>query len=135
MSHCTPSISYWEHHDYIDLQGERDDEVQEGHRILTAFLYLNEVEEGGGTTFTSLNMTVTPKTGRLLIWPSVLDDAPKEIDWRTEHEAEAVKKGRKYGANIWFHNRPYQTAWHTYVCIDENGNEHIATPPEEDEDE
>jgi hypothetical protein len=39
------------HHDYI----EHDIERPQGVRILTVFLYLNDVEEGGGTNFPLLN--------------------------------------------------------------------------------
>lgn len=51
--------------DYIAHHTERS----QGVRILTVFLYLNDVEEGGGTRFTDLDITVAPKTGRVLIWP------------------------------------------------------------------
>jgi prolyl 4-hydroxylase len=69
-----------------------------GPQILTAFVYLNEVEEGGGTEFPILNIMVVPKPGRAILWPSVLDEAPNKLDPRA---ALPVVKGRKYGANIW----------------------------------
>lgn len=56
-----------------------------GVRIITVFLYLNDVEAGGGTDFPFLNLTVMPKKGSVLIWPSVLDANPNEKDPRTEH--------------------------------------------------
>jgi 2OG-Fe(II) oxygenase superfamily len=90
--------------------------LQIGDRILTVFLYLNDVEEGGATTFPELNVTVLPKPGRVLIWPSVLDSSPKEIDWNTEHEANKVTKGEKYGANVWFHLKPFRLAYTHYQC-------------------
>lgn len=86
---------YQNHHDY----GERHKIRQQGVRILTIYLYLNDVEEGGGTRFPSLNVTVMPKQGRALVWPSVLDEDPNEMDPRTFHEAMPVIKGEKYGAN------------------------------------
>ena len=58
-------------------------------------------ECGGGTGFPELNITVQPKKGSALLWPSVLDEKPNEKDDRTDHEALAVKKGIKYGANAW----------------------------------
>jgi hypothetical protein len=72
-----------------------------GVRILTVFLYLNDVEEGGGTHFNLLNITVSPKKGRALLWPSVLNDNPHQSDWRMYHEALPVIAGIKYGANLW----------------------------------
>ena len=38
-----------------------------GPRILTFFLYLSDVEEGGETVFTNLGIKVKPKRGRALI--------------------------------------------------------------------
>jgi prolyl 4-hydroxylase len=74
---------------------------QPGVRILTLYLYLNDVEEGGGTNFDELDITVLPKRGRALLWPSVLDSDPDQKDERTTHQALPVGKGSiKYGANV-----------------------------------
>jgi len=95
---------YGYHHDYIPFHLERFF----GSRILTVFLYLNDVEEGGGTKFSDLGITVQPKTGRAVVWPSVLDSYPDEKDRRTTHEALPVIKGTKYGANAWIHQRSFK---------------------------
>ena len=84
-----------------------------GPRILTIFLYLNDVEAGGGTRFTDLDATVNPKKGKALIWPSVLDENPSVMDRRTHHEALAVEKGVKYAANAWVHLRDFKAAYKT----------------------
>jgi prolyl 4-hydroxylase len=81
----------------------------QGVRILTLFLYLNDVEEGGETRFSDLDINVRPRRGRAILWPSVLNEDPNVKDFRTEHEALAVLKGVKYGANAWVHQRDYQT--------------------------
>lgn len=96
---------YKTHHDYLDHGLDR----QSGVRILTVFLYLNEVEQGGGTEFSNYNITVMPKVGRALIWPSVKDEDPSEKDGRTDHAALPVEKGVKYGANAWIHLRDFKT--------------------------
>ena len=93
-------------HDYIEDQ----EEAPAGPRILTAFLYLNDVEQGGGTNFPELDITVMPKRGRILLWPSVLDSEPLKIDERTDHQALDVEKGVKYAANSWIHMRDYKEA-------------------------
>ncbi len=82
---------------------------QQGVRILTLYLYLNDVEAGGGTNFDKLGITVMPKRGRALLWPSVLDANPDNKDGRTTHQALSVEKGIKYGANAWFHQRDFKT--------------------------
>ena len=58
--------------------------------MLTLFLYLNDVEEGGGTHFPLLDITVQPKKGSALLWPSVVDDDIEKKDFRTDHEALPV---------------------------------------------
>jgi prolyl 4-hydroxylase len=96
---------YQTHHDYIKYQAER----QSGVRIMTVYMYLNDVEEGGGTSFPHLGITVQPKRGHALLWPSVLDEDPHKKDVRTEHTALPVIKGVKYGANAWVHQRDFKT--------------------------
>jgi len=99
---------YEEHHDYIEHHLDRFPGV----RILTVFLYLNDVEAGGGTYFPRLNKTVVyPKRGRALIWPSVLDSDPNKREPKTFHEALPVEAGVKYGANAWVHQRDFKEVW------------------------
>jgi prolyl 4-hydroxylase len=95
---------YHTHNDYIHHQLNRE----EGVRILTVFLYLNDVEEGGETDFPRLGITVSPKRGKAVIWPSVLNEKPDVKDHRTDHQAMPVKKGVKYGANAWLHQRNFK---------------------------
>jgi prolyl 4-hydroxylase len=98
-----PGQFYEAHHDYIDYEIKR----KQGVRIVTVFLYLNDVEEGGETDFPQLSLQVKPKLGRALIWPSVFDDDPHAVDYRTTHQAIPVKQGIKYGANAWLHQRSF----------------------------
>ena len=83
---------------------------------MTVFLYLSDVEEGGGTNFPALDLTVEPAKGRALIWPSVLNHKPNDLDLRVLHQALPVVRGVKYGANMWYHQRDTQPA----SCSDEN---------------
>jgi len=96
---------YQVHSDYIPYHTERPCGV----RILTFYMYLNEVEEGGGTNFPGVNnVTVTPKRGRAVLWPSVHDSDPNAKDSRTNHQALPVVKGVKHGANAWIHQRDFK---------------------------
>ena len=81
-----------------------------GPRMYTFFMYLNDGEGGGETHFPRLNISVKPKRGRALLWPSVLDHDPRERDDRTEHEAVTVSKGVKFAANYWLHMYDFQYA-------------------------
>jgi len=87
------------HHD----MGERQNLLACGPRILTFFLYLSDVEEGGETAFPLLGHAVKPRKGKALLWPSVMDDNLEQQDPRTNHEAKAVIQGKKYAANTWIH--------------------------------
>ena len=91
------------HHDYI----EHHIKNQQGVRILTSYLYLNDVEAGGGTRFTDLNITVMPKRGRALFWPSVLNDSPHEKDRRTNHQG-------KYRTHCLYHSLSFIVSYWSF---------------------
>jgi len=107
MLQYEPGQYYRQHHDYIPHHKN----MPCGVRILTLFIYLNDVEEGGGTHFPLLDLTVQPKKGNAVLWPSVLDQKPEVKDGRTDHEALPVGKGLKYGANAWIHSRNFKAAF------------------------
>ena len=87
--------------------GYDDVQLACGPRILTFFLYLSDVEEGGETSFPNLGLSIKPKKGRALLWPSVLDGNMEHRDENTYHEAKPVIKGRKFAANSWIHLYDY----------------------------
>lgn len=84
-------------------------------RILTFYMYLNDVEEGGETHFPYANVTATPRVGRAVLWPSVFDHDPNKSDARSSHRAMPVIQGVKYGANAWIHQRDFKT-WNAKGC-------------------
>lgn len=108
-----PGQFYKMHHD----NSEEIIDGLSGPRLLTVFMYLNDVEEGGATRFNDLlgdgsmvQLDVFPRKGTALIWPSVLNESPNhKIDYRTFHEAMVVTKGVKYGANAWLHMRDFKS--------------------------
>ncbi|MBF0255718.1 MAG: 2OG-Fe(II) oxygenase [Gammaproteobacteria bacterium] len=61
-------------------------------RQLVMLWYLNAVEQGGETDFLYQELSVTPETGKLVIFPPF---------WTHEHRARAVTKGVKYIATTW----------------------------------
>ena len=100
---------YRTHHDM--QPGEND--MAAGPRVLTFFLYLSDVEEGGETNFPRLDdLDVRPRKGRALLWPSVLSNDPTLRDERTFHQAKDVLKGVKYAANAWIHSYNYRIPNH-----------------------
>jgi len=93
---------YRRHHDTIPELAT----MQPGPRVYTFFMYLSDVEEGGGTQFDG-GFTVQPKKGKAVWWPAVYEDRPFVSDPRTHHEALPVLKGVKYAANFWLHQFDY----------------------------
>ena len=98
---------YNTHHDFASYHLER----QFGARVITIFLYLNDVEEGGATNFPHLGFEVLPRKGMALIWPSVQNSNPRLSDPRTSHGALMVTKGIKYGANAWVHQGNFKDTY------------------------
>lgn len=71
-------------------------------RQLSIIVYLNDVTEGGGTSFEHLGTTVTPKKGRVLIFPS---------SFVYTHRGEAPISNSKYIVVSWLH---FDNATHHY---------------------
>ena len=90
---------YNTHHDASVIQNN----LACGLRILTFFLYLSDVEEGGETGFPNLKVAVKPMRGKGLLWANTLNMKPDQPDQRTMHEARPVIQGVKYAANTWIH--------------------------------
>lgn len=95
---------YRKHHDFIPEQFN----MNSGVRVMTCFIYLNDVDEGGFTVF-GTGISVQPKKGRAVLWSNVKDDAPHDMDTRTYHEARPVLKGEKMAANFWIHQYDFKT--------------------------
>lgn len=71
-----------------------------GARILTFYIYLNDVEAGGGTNFPYLDLTVEPKRGRVAMWANMfkMKIPMRNTCWLATSQALPVIKGEKYGA-------------------------------------
>lgn len=69
-------------------------------RPWTCVLYLNNVPEGGTTTFPKTDAKVSPEKGKLVCWKNVNNDLTANPD--TLHRGDHVTKGRKWLANFWF---------------------------------
>lgn len=64
-----------------------------GHpRVISALIYMNDVEQGGETYFPLFDVTVRPKKGRLVIFPS---------NYAYMHEARPPLSGVKYSMAVW----------------------------------
>ena len=63
-------------------------------RFLVLFFYLNDVEEGGETTFTHLDYSVKPKQGSCLLFPPT---------WMYPHAGEKPVSNDKYIVGTYLH--------------------------------
>ena len=100
---------YQRHHDMIPPEYK----LPCGPRILTFFLYLNDVDEGGETTFFDVDgaggpISVKPRTGSAIIWPIADNDDFHAHDRATFHAAQPLRGNVKYAANGWIHLRDYR---------------------------
>ena len=62
-------------------------------RVISAVLYLNDVEEGGETHFDKFDVSITPKAGLMAVFPS---------NYIYTHEARVPVSGDKFVAVTWF---------------------------------
>lgn len=62
-------------------------------RIFSAVLYLNDVKEGGETYFNRLDVSISPKAGRLIVFPA---------NYVYTHEARTPKSNDKFALVTWF---------------------------------
>jgi hypothetical protein len=85
---------------YLDNgKDEFDDHVDVGdysssRRFLVVMMYLNAVEEGGTTDFPKLDLSITPKCGRILVFPPT---------WMYRHAGRPVTIGSKYIFGTYLH--------------------------------
>lgn len=76
-----------------------------GQRSWTFMIYLNDVEEGGETSFVEIDETIKPKAGKAVFWNSLYPDGHPNPD--TLHHAMPVIKGNKSIITKWFRVNGY----------------------------
>ena len=75
-----------------------------GPRVLSFYLSLSNVEEGGQLGFPELDwLLIEPKLGQLLMWSNVVSTNPEKDDKRMIREELPVTKGEKYSAHVSVH--------------------------------
>jgi prolyl 4-hydroxylase len=75
------------------------------YREYTLIIYLNDVEEGGETEFPLINLIITPKKGKAILFRSINEN--QEIINESLHTGKPVIKGEKWICNKWIHFQPY----------------------------
>ncbi len=90
-----PGQEYKEHLDYFAPTSK----AAKNNRISTLVLYLNDVEEGGTTFFSKLNLTVCPQKGMAVYFEYFYNDPI--LNELTLHAGTPVVKGEKWIATQW----------------------------------
>jgi prolyl 4-hydroxylase len=101
-----PGEEYRPHFDFCDvsLPGPAKDAAENGQRVLTFLIYLNDDYEGGETDFPRLSWHFRGHAGDALFWWSV--DTEGNADLRTLHAGLPTRKGEKWLFSQWVRDRP-----------------------------
>lgn len=103
-----PGQFFKSHYDYLDRRVDiyKENIEKNGQREFTFFVYLNNVPKGsGGTTyFPKLDKHFKAKKGEAIFWSNMVNG---EDDKRMLHSGTELKKGVKYGLNIWVREKEY----------------------------
>lgn len=102
-----PGQEFQAHYDWFDTSAAYwpSEVARGGQRSWTAMIYLNDMPEGGATSFFSINTSVQPQAGALLTWNNMLPDGTPNPDVR--HAALPVVRGVKYVITKWFRTRTW----------------------------
>lgn len=97
--HYRPGAEYKPHYDYFDPHEPGTPTILKrgGQRVGTLVMYLNDPEQGGGTTFPDLQLEVGPRRGNAVFF-SYAQPHPSS---RTLHGGAPVLKGEKWVATKW----------------------------------
>ena len=90
------------HTDYFDPELLKQDKSINGQRTWTFMIYLNDVEEGGYTSFPTAFCSSAPKMGTALVWNNLRSlDSEKENIF-SSHCGMPIIRGEKYILTKWF---------------------------------
>ena len=110
--HYGETQEYKPHFDAYDMTTEKGQQrtAKGGQRLVTALMYLNEVEDGGGTIFPKLELEVEARPGRMVIFHNVGDHELEDLTRHRHslHGGSPVWGGQKWACNLWFRQLPYQ---------------------------
>lgn len=98
----TPGQEYKPHYDYF----AETSRASANNRISTLVMYLNDVEEGGETTFPKLNLSVFPNKGMAVYFEYFYSNP--ELNELTLHAGTPVGKGEKWVATMWMRRQTFR---------------------------
>jgi len=108
LIHYDESQEYAPHYDAWDAETEAGKRCMKrgGQRLITCLLYLNDVPEGGGTSFPKLKLEVAARKGRMVLFHNcILGSSVRHIN--SLHGGMPVLNGEKWACNLWFREHKY----------------------------
>lgn len=101
--HYLPGQEYEPHYDWFDPELPSFEPITAigGQRIASVVIYLNTPQEGGGTAFPEVGVTVTARRGSAVYF------AYEAGDRNSLHAGLPVIRGEKWIATKWLRQRPY----------------------------
>ena len=97
--HYKPGQEFKAHFDYFG----QNHPSSNNNRISTLIVYLNDVEEGGATTFPNLGIVNIPTKGSAVYFEYFYND--EKINEQTLHSGEPVIRGEKWVATQWMRKK------------------------------
>ena len=108
--HYDENEEYKYHYDAFNMKDEKKYEKfcggpnGRGNRLRTVLVYLNDVIEGGGTGFDSIEgrqepLVVDPVKGRMVVFQNVHEDG--SLHKQSRHAGLPVISGEKWAFNLW----------------------------------
>lgn len=96
-----PGQEYKPHFDYVRSTDENAQMIikKNGQRVSTLIVYLNDVEEGGTTTFPSVGLTIFPQRGSAVYFEYC--NSSGQLDPLTLHSGDPVIRGEKWIVTQW----------------------------------
>lgn len=107
--HYGETQEYRPHYDAWDINTAKGREKTAigGNRAVTVLMYLNEVDEGGATSFPNLDLEVAAIPGRMCIFHDLsVGSSERHVD--SLHGGTPVLAGEKWACNLWFREERYQ---------------------------
>ncbi|MDT0139234.1 2OG-Fe(II) oxygenase [Acidovorax sp. PRC11] len=104
--HYRPGAEYKPHYDYFDPAEPGTPTIlrRGGQRVATLVIYLNDPEQGGGTTFPDVHLEVAPRRGNAVFFSY---ERPHPST-RTLHGGAPVLAGDKWIATKWLRERRFE---------------------------
>ncbi len=101
--HYSIGDEYKPHYDFLGGTDDNNNFTEDQQRIKTICLYLNDVEQGGNTTFPNLDKFVKPQKGNAVFFENI---NPENNQPYTEslHAGEPIIQGEKWLATLWIRN-------------------------------